>query len=94
MSNMRAFLMTRLPCLQGNFGRCTSFERRGEETPETPGAALSAVTPPTSSLTAPRGRSTTTATRMTTTTRMTTRGRIALGTRRRRTSRRSYPEHV
>jgi hypothetical protein len=36
MSNMRAFLTTRLPCLQKKFGRCTSFGRRGEETLETP----------------------------------------------------------
>jgi hypothetical protein len=33
MSNMRAFLMTRLPCLQENFGQCISFRRRGEENP-------------------------------------------------------------
>jgi hypothetical protein len=62
-------------------------------------AVLSAVTPPTSSLTNPRGRSLTTLTRMTTptrtttTTRMTTRRRIASGTRR-RTSRISCPKHV
>jgi hypothetical protein len=101
---MRAFPMTILPCFQENFGRCTSFGRRGEETLETPGAASTVVTPPTLSPTAPRGRSTTTPTRMTIATRMTTatrmtirttkRRRIASETRRRRTSRRSCPEHV
>jgi hypothetical protein len=94
MSNTRASPMTRLPCLQVNFGQCTSFGRRGEETPKTLGATLSAATPPTSSLTVPRGRSMITPSRMTTTTRTTIRRRIASGTRRRRTSRRSYPEHV
>jgi hypothetical protein len=39
-----------------------------EETPKTPGATLSAATPPTLSLTAPRGRSMTTPIRMTTAT--------------------------
>jgi hypothetical protein len=77
--------------------RYTSFGRRGEEALKTLGVASSAVTPPTSSPTVPRGRSTTTPTRtttlirMTTTIRMTTRRRIASGTRRRRTSRRSCP---
>jgi hypothetical protein len=94
MSNTRAFPMMRLPCLQGNFGRCTSFRRRGEEDHETPRVLVSAVTPPTSSLTAPRGRSMTTPIRMITTTRMTTRRRITSGTRRRRILRRSCPEHV
>jgi hypothetical protein len=99
MNNMRAFLTTRFPCLQGNFGHCTSFGRRVEETPKTQEDASSATMSPTSSPTAPRGRSMTTPTRMatptrtTTTTRMTTRRRIALG-RRRRTSRRSCHEHV
>jgi hypothetical protein len=83
----------KIPCLQGNFGWCTSFGRRGEEAPKTPEAASSVVTPPTSSSTAPRGRSTTTPTRMTTTTRMTIRRRITSGTRR-GTSRRSCPKHV
>jgi hypothetical protein len=92
------------------------FQRRGEETPETPGAASSAATPRTSSLTAPRGRSmttitrtttptrtttatrttttrTTTPTRTTTATRMIMRRKIALKIKR-RTSRRSCPEHV
>jgi hypothetical protein len=94
MSNKRAFPMMRLPYLQGNFRRCTSFERRGDETPETPRAALSAVIPPTSLPIAQRGRSITTPTRTTTITRTTTRRRIALRTRRRRRSRRSCPEHV
>jgi hypothetical protein len=93
ISNMRAFPTMRLSCLQRNFERCTSFGRRGKETPETLGAALSAATPSTSSPTTPRGRSTTTTTRMTTATRTTKRRRIASETRR-RTSRRSYPEHV
>jgi hypothetical protein len=100
ISNMRAFLMTRLPYLEGNFERCTSFGRRGEETPKNLRAVSSAATPPTSSPTGLRGRSmttptrTTTTTRMTTTTRTTTRRRIASGTRIRRTSRKSCPEHV
>jgi hypothetical protein len=63
MNNMRAFSTMRLPCLQGNFGRCTSFGRRGEGTPKTPGAASSAATITTSSSTAPKGRSSTTPTR-------------------------------
>jgi hypothetical protein len=79
--------------LLANFGRCTYFGRRGEETPETPRATLSAMTPPTSLLTTPRGRSVTTPTRMTTPTititRRTTRRRIAPETRRR-----SCSEHV
>jgi hypothetical protein len=37
MSNMRIFPTMRLPRLQGNFGGCTNFGRRGEETPENPG---------------------------------------------------------
>jgi hypothetical protein len=53
--------------LQGNFRHCTSFRRRGEEAPKTPGAASSVATPATSSPTTPRGRSMTTPTRMTTT---------------------------
>jgi hypothetical protein len=85
MNNIRAFLMTRLFCLQENFGRCTSFGRRGEETPKTLRAASSPTTPTTSSSTAPRVRSMTT---------LTIRRIIALGTTRRRTSRRSCPEHV
>jgi hypothetical protein len=99
ISNMRAFLMMRLPCLQGNFGQCISFGRREEETPETLSAALSAATPPTLSSTAPTGRSvttptrTTTSIRMTTITRTTTR-RIASGTRRSGISRRSCLEHM
>jgi hypothetical protein len=85
--------MMRLPCLQGNFERYTSFRRREEKTPKTLRAALTAVTSPTSSPIAPRGRSMTTPTRMTTSTRMTTRRRIASETTR-RTSGRSSPEHV
>jgi hypothetical protein len=54
---------------------------RGEETPETPKAALSAATPPTSSSTAPRERSMTTPTRTTTTTRTTTSTRMTTTTR-------------
>jgi hypothetical protein len=79
--------------LARNFGRCTSFGRRGEEAPETPGVVSSVATPPTSSPTALRVRSMTTPTRTTITKRMTTR-RIASRTTRRRTSRRSCPEHV
>jgi hypothetical protein len=94
MSNMRAFLTTRLPCLEGNFGQCTSFRMRGEETSETPEASLSVAAPPTSSPTAPREKSMTIPTRTTTTIRTTTRIRIASEARRRRTSRRSYPENV
>jgi hypothetical protein len=82
MINMRAFLTTTLPCLQGNFGICFSFRRRGDGTLETPRVVLSAATPPTT----PRGRCTKT--------RTTTRKRIASDTRRRRTSRRSCPKHV
>jgi hypothetical protein len=65
-----------------------------------PRVALSAVAPPTSSSTAPRGRSSTpptsmtTPTRMTPATRATTKRSTALETRRRRSSRRSCPEHV
>jgi hypothetical protein len=80
--------------LQGNFGQCTSFGRRGEEAPKTLGAALSVMTPPTSSPTATRGRSMTTPTRTTKTTRTTTKRRITSGTTTRRTSRRSCPKHV
>jgi hypothetical protein len=98
MSSMRAFPMMRLSCLQGNFGWCTSFRRRGEETPEIPEVVLSAETPPTSAPTAPRGWSGSTLTRKTTTTRtttrITTRKRIASGTGTGGTSRRSCPEHV
>jgi hypothetical protein len=72
---MRAFPTMRLSCLQENFGRCTSFRRRGDG-PETPGATLSAATPPTSSLAAPRGRSMITPTRMTTTNGRTVMGRL------------------
>jgi hypothetical protein len=66
------------------------------------GAALSAVTPPTSSPTAPRGRISTppisriatTITEMTPMTRVTRRRSTASGTRRRRSFRRSCPKHV
>jgi hypothetical protein len=71
-----------------------------EERRRPPRVALSAVTPPTSSSTAPRGRSSTpptsmtTPTRMTPATRATTKRSTALETRRKRSSRRSCPEHV
>jgi hypothetical protein len=66
------------------------------------GASLSVVTPPTSSPTAPRGRSSTppisrtatTTTEMTPTTRVTIRRSTASGTRRRRSFRRPCPKHV
>jgi hypothetical protein len=93
----KSILDDEIALLAKKIRRYTSFGRRGEEALKTPGVASSAVTPPTSSPTVPRGRSTTTPTRtttlirMTTTIRMTTRRRIASGTRRRRTSRRSCP---
>jgi hypothetical protein len=93
----KSILDDEIALLAKKIRRYTSFGRRGEEALKTPGVASSAVTPPTSSPTVPRGRSTTTPIRtttlirMTTTIRMTTRRRIASGTRRRRTSRRSCP---
>jgi hypothetical protein len=80
-----------LSSLQESSKLCTSSARRGGDLLR---AASSAVTPPTSSLTAPRGRSLTPPTSTTTTTRMTpaTRARVrrstASGTERRRSFRR------
>jgi hypothetical protein len=96
MNSMRASPMMRLPCWQGSSTPYTSSTRRGEDHP---GAASSAATPPTSLPTAPRGRSSThptsmtTPTRTTPVTRMTTRRTTASETRR-RSFRRSSPEHV
>jgi hypothetical protein len=56
MSSTRASPTTRSPCWQESSAPCTSSRRGGGDHL---GAALSAVTPPTSSLTAPRGRSST-----------------------------------
>jgi hypothetical protein len=85
MSSTRASPMTRSPCWRGSSVRCTDSVRRGGGLL---GAALSAATPPTSSPTAPRGRSLTPPTSTTTTTRTTpvTRARArstTSGTRRR-----------
>jgi hypothetical protein len=86
MSNTRASLMTRLPYWRERSELCTCSARRGGDLL---GAALSAVTPPTSSPTTPRGRSltpppTSTATpSRTTTARAMTRRSTATGTRRR-----------
>jgi hypothetical protein len=97
MNSMRASLMMRLPCRQESSVPCTSSTRRGGDHP---GAASSAVTPPTSSLTAPRGRISTPPTSMTTPTgmtppsRVTTRRSTVSETKRRRSSRRSCPECV
>jgi hypothetical protein len=76
---------------------CISFTRRGGDHLQ---AALSAATLPTLSPTALRGRSSTTLrnmtipTRTTPATKETRRRSIASGTRRKRSSRRSCPEHV
>jgi hypothetical protein len=70
MSSTRASPMMRSPCWQGSSELCTGSARRGGDLL---GAALSAVTPPTSSPTAPRGRSLTPSpTSMTTPSRTTT----------------------
>jgi hypothetical protein len=96
MNSMRASPTTRLPCWRESSEPCTSSARRGRDHL---GAALSAVTPPTSSPTAPRGRSltppiSTTTPSGTTTARATIRRSTTSGTRRRRSSRRSCPECV
>jgi hypothetical protein len=89
--------MTRSPCWRGSSTPCTSFARRGGDLL---GAALSAVTPPTSSPTAPRGRMLTppptnmTTPSGTTTARVMKRRSTASGTRRKRSSRRSCLERV
>jgi hypothetical protein len=96
ISSMRVSPMMRSLCRQGSFAACTSSIRRGEDHP---GAASSAATPPTSSVTTPIGRSSTPPTRMTTPTGMTTgtktttRRWTASKTRRRR-CRISCPERV
>jgi hypothetical protein len=84
MSSTRASPTMRSPCWRESFAPCTSSVRRGDHL----GAASSAVTPPTSSPTAPRGRSSTPPTSMTTpsrttTSRVMTRRSTASGTRRR-----------
>jgi hypothetical protein len=97
MHSTRASSMTRLPCWQESSAPCTSSARRGGDHP---GAASNVAMPPTSSPTAPSGRnsspptSMTTPTRMTLATRLTTRRRTTSETTRRRSSRRSCPEHV
>jgi hypothetical protein len=63
MNSTRASQMMRLPCWQRSSRPCTSSTRRGGDHLW---AALSAVTPPTSSPTAPRGRSLTPPISMTT----------------------------
>jgi hypothetical protein len=93
MNSMRACLTMRLPCWQGSSGSCTSSTRRGGDHL---GASSNAVTPPTLSPTAPRGRSFTPQISMTTTTgtattRTTRRRSTASGTRRKRSSRRYVP---
>jgi hypothetical protein len=96
MSSTRASPTTRSPCWRGSFKPRTSSARRLRDHL---GAALSVVTPPTSSPTALRERSSTPPTSMTTTTemtkaRVTIRRSTASGTRRRRSFKRSCPEHV
>jgi hypothetical protein len=97
MSSTRALPMMRLPCCQESSEPYTSSSRRGGDHL---GAASSAMTPPTLSPTAPRGRSLTPPTSMMTPTRMTpakraiTRRSTASETRRRRSSKRSCPERV
>jgi hypothetical protein len=97
MRSMRASLTTRLPCWRGSSMFCISSIRRGGDHL---GVASSAVTPPTSLSTALRGRSltpprsTTTPTGTTLATKVTTTKSTASGTTRRRSSRRSCPEHV
>jgi hypothetical protein len=56
MSSMRASQMMRSPCWRESSVPCTNSARRGGDLL---GAASSVATPPTSSLTAPRGRSST-----------------------------------
>jgi hypothetical protein len=99
MSSMRASPMMRLLCWQGSSVPCTSFAKRGGDHPR---ASSSVATPLTSSSIAPRGRSSTpptsktTPTGMTIATRAITRRKPTLETTttRRRSSRRSCPEHV
>jgi hypothetical protein len=89
MSSTRASPMTRSPYWQGSFTPCTCSTRRGGDHRRD---ALSVATPPTSSPTAPSGRSSTPPTSTTTTTKMTLATRVrarrstASGTRRRRRS--------
>jgi hypothetical protein len=92
----RASLTTRLPCWRGSSEPCTSSTMRGGDHL---GADSSVVTPSISSLTAPRGRSSTPPTSTTTTTgtttaRTTTRRRTTSGKRRRRSLKISCPERV
>jgi hypothetical protein len=98
MSSTRASPTMRSPYWCGSSKPFSSSARRGGYQLV---AASSGVTPPTSSPTAPRGRSstpptsTTTPTGMTLTTRATTKRSTDSGTTtRRRSSRRSCPEHV
>jgi hypothetical protein len=79
MSSMRASPMTRSPCWRGSSALCTGSTRRRDHR----GAASSAVTPPTSSSTAPSGRNSTpspTNTTITTETTPATRARVRRST--------------
>jgi hypothetical protein len=92
----RASLIMRLSYWQESFVLCTSFIRRGVDHI---GAALSTVAPPILSSTTSRGRSLTptsmtTPTRMTPATRVTIKRRTTSVTRRKKSFRRSCPEHV
>jgi hypothetical protein len=97
MSSTRASPTMRSSWWQRSSEPCTCFTRRGGDHL---GAASSVATPTTSSLTTPRGRSSTPLTSTTTSTKTTpaaramTRGSTALRTRRRRSFRRSCPERV
>jgi hypothetical protein len=93
MSSTRASLTMRTPCWRESSAPCTSSTRRGGDHL---GVLASAATPPTSSPTVPRGRSSTPSISMTTTTEMTTarvtiRRRTASGTRRRSCAERVLP---
>jgi hypothetical protein len=96
MNSMRASPMMRMPCWKESCTSCTTSARRGGHLR----ATLSVVTPPTSSPTIPRGRSSTPPTSMITPTETTpaTRATIRRSTtseaRRRRNSRRSSLERV
>jgi hypothetical protein len=95
MSNTRASPMTRLPCWRGSTEPFFSSTRRGGDHL---GAASSAVTLPTSSPSAPRGRSSTPPPTSLTTPSRTTPARVttrrSMASRTRRSSRRSCHENV
>jgi hypothetical protein len=88
-------LLMRSPCWRGSFAPCTSCTRRGGDHL---GVVSSAATPPTSSLTVPRGKSLTPPTSTTTPTGTTPAARVttrrSTASRTRRSSRRSCPERV